>query len=174
MVQSAVADRVFTIGQHGGISMGLMFAAAGIGTGVGPICARFVTGDDQWRLRIVLVGGYLLGGLGVAISATLWSFPIMLLGAFIAGTGNGILWVFSTQLLLQLVDGEVRGRVFGTEFAMFTLASATGSAAVGWALDSQLGISGVLAGMSSLSLVPATAWGLWLVHRSRAACYRAR
>jgi MFS family permease len=167
VVQSAVAERVFPIGQQGGIAMGLMFAAAGIGTGVGPIVARYFTGDHQWRLRLALVLGYLLGGLGVAISSTLWSFPTMLVGAFIGGTGNGMLWVFSTQLLLQLVDDEVRGRVFGTEFAMFALGSAVSSAAVGIALDSQLGISGVLVGMAALSLVPATAWSVWLVFQRR-------
>ena len=166
VVQAAVADRVFPLGQQGGIAMGLMFAAAGVGTGVGPLAVRYFLGDTEWRLRWAIVGGYVVGGLGLLVSAQLSSLEIMIAGAFLAGLGNGILWVFSSQLLLQLVDATVRGRVFSTEFAMFTLASATGSAAVGAAIDTRLGISGVLTAMAVLSLVPATAWCLWLGSRS--------
>jgi MFS family permease len=165
VVQAAIAERVFPIGQQGGIAMGLMFATAGIGTGVGPLMMRYFTGDKEWRLRWAIILGYLAGGLGLAISALLLDFPTMLLGAFLAGLGNGIIWVFSTQLLLQLVDDTVRGRVFGTEFAMFALASAASSAIVGIGIDSSFGISGVLLCMAGMTLLPAAAWGLWLLSR---------
>ncbi len=65
----------------------------------------------------------------------------MLLGTALRGVGGGIIWVFSTQLLLQLVPGNVRGRVFATEFAFFNLLSALSSAAVGAALDSSFSVS---------------------------------
>ena len=162
VVQSFVAERVYPIGDQGGVAMGLMFACAGIGTGVGPLCLRLYTGDQQWRLRWAILAGYVLGGVGLLVSAQLISFTWMLGGAFVAGLGNGIVWVFSTQLLLHLVATSVRGRVFGTEFAILTLCSAAGSATVGLAIDTTLGISGVLTVMAALTLVPATAWGLWL------------
>ena len=162
VVQTAIADEVFPIGQQGGVAMGLLFALSGVGTGVGPLAMRCFTGDDERRLRWAIVSGYLLGGLGLIISAQLQSFEMMLWGAFLAGCGNGILWVFSTQLLLQRVPAEVRGRVFATEFAMFTLASAIGAATVGLAIDTHLGISGVLTAMAAFALVPAAAWSLWL------------
>ena len=168
VVQAAAAERYFPIGQQGGIAMGLMFAAAGVGTGVGPLAIRyFFAGDDQWRLRWSILGGYAVGALGLVVSAPLSSFEMMIVGSFLAGMGNGILWVFSSQLLLRLVETSVRGRVFGTEFAMFTLASATGSAAVGLAIDTTLGLSGVLTVMAALTLIPAAAWCLWLISRRR-------
>ncbi len=168
VVQATVAEDIFPIGQAGGISMGLMFAFAGMGTGLGPLAMRCITGDDEWRLRWAIGSGYLFGSLGLALSAPLFNFPMMLLGALLAGIGNGILWVFSTQLLLQLVDSSVRGRVFGSEFAMFALASAIGSATVGLAIDSALGISGVLTLMAGLALLPAIAWCGWLLRPRRA------
>ncbi len=168
VVQASVAKEIFPMGREAGLSMGLMFALAGIGTGLGPLAMRFLTGDDEWRLRWAIVSGYLLGGLGLAISATLLNFPTMLWGAFLAGAGNGILWVFSTQLLLQCVAPEVRGRVFGTEFAMFALASATGSAVVGFALDTSLETASILSVMAWLALPPAVAWCLWLLGLRRA------
>jgi hypothetical protein len=45
---------------------------------------------------------------------------------------------------------------------MFTLASALGSAVVGVAIDTPLGISGTLAVLAALTLVPAAAWTVWL------------
>ncbi len=165
VVQAATAERVFPIGAQGGISMGLLFAASGVGTGVGPLLARLLTGDRPRRLRGALVAGYAIGAAGLLLAADLSSLAQVLAGAFLAGIGNGLLWVFSTQLLLQSVEASVRGRVFGTEFAMFTLASAIGSATVGVAIDTPLGISGTLGVMAGLALVPATAWILWLVFR---------
>jgi MFS family permease len=167
VVQVSLAERVFPMGDQSSITMGLLFAASGVGTGIGPLTVRYFTGDAPARLRWAIVGGYLTGAIGLIVSAQLFSFPIMLVGAFLAGLGNGVLWVFSTQLLMQAVPANVRGRVFGTEFAMFTLASAAGSAIVGVAIDSTLGISGVLTLMGLCAAFPAIGWSLWLMTRGR-------
>ncbi len=91
----------------------------------------------------------------------------MLAGTFFRAVGSGINWVFSTQLLLEALPGRVRGRVFATEFALFTLANATSSALGGVALDSTaLGISGLFWVMAALSGVPAVLWFAFL-QRSR-------
>jgi MFS family permease len=168
VVQAAVAEQVFPLGKQGSLAMGLMFAAAGVGTGIGPVATRWLTGDNPTRLRWAMLAGYLVGGVGVAVSAPLTSLPVMLAGSLLAGMGNGILWVFSTQLLLQQVDAAIRGRVFGTEFAMFALASAAGSATVGVAIDTRWGLTGVMTAMAGLSLLPAAAWTLWLLSRRSA------
>ena len=60
------------------------------------------------------------------------------------------------------VPGKVRGRVFATEFAIFTLLSTFGVTATGLALDSPLKVSEILAGMCVLTLVPAGLWRFWL------------
>ena len=78
------------------------------------------------------------------------------------GAGGGIIWVFSTQLLMQLVPNQVQGRVFSTEFAMFTLTSAIGAALAGAVLDSALGISGTIGWMAALTLVPGILWWFWM------------
>ena len=102
----------------------------------------------------------------MTVSAQLVNLETMVVGAFLAGVGNGILWVFSSQLLLQLVPKSVRGRVFATEFAFFTLASAAGSAVVGSAIDLPLGMHGLLTTMATLTLVPCLAWSFWLAYRA--------
>lgn len=163
VLQVAISQRIFIIGQEGGISLGLMYGIAGVGTGIGPIIARRFTGDRDRALRIAITLGYIISMFGMVIAAPLSNFGFVLMGILLRGIGGGIGWVFSTQLLLQLVPNRVRGRIFATEFAMFTLLSAGGAAAVGGAIDTPLGMSNVIWWMAGLILIPGALWVLWLI-----------
>ncbi|MDY6951900.1 MAG: MFS transporter, partial [Thermodesulfobacteriota bacterium] len=135
VVQVALAKRVFIIGKGGAISMGIMFAVVGLGTGIGPIVARRFTGDRDRLLRIAIGLSFVMTAVGVAIAATLSSFGAVLAGILLRGIGGGTIWVFSTQLLMELVPNHIQGRVFATEFALFTLAGAISAAISGWSID---------------------------------------
>lgn len=164
VVQVALAEQKFVLGEGGGTSLGILYAVAGIGTGLGPIVARRFTGDRENMLQIVLALSYGLTILGLIITAPLYNFGTVLFGSFLRASGSGINWVFSTQLLLQLLPDRVRGRVFSTEFAMLTLANALGAAAGGWALDNtSLDLSQMLWIMSLLTIVPGVLWTLWII-----------
>ncbi|MDX1688721.1 MAG: MFS transporter [Candidatus Promineifilaceae bacterium] len=166
VIQVRLAEQVFVIGEGGSTGLGLLYASVGVGTGVGPIIARRFTGDRGRALRVAIVAGYAITAAGLAIIGTLSSFGLVLLGTFLRGFGNGIGWVLSTQLLLQLLPDRVRGRVFSTEFAMFTLGNAAGAAVGGWAVDNPaLDVSNLLWLMAALTLVPGILWALWLFLR---------
>ena len=168
VIQLAIAERVFVIGEGGGTGLGILYATLGVGTGIGPILARRFSGDKDRSLRIAIAVSYGLASLGLLLMATLSNFGILLVGTTIRGIGGGIVWVFATQLLLQRVPDRVRGRVFSTEFAIFTLMSATGSAGGGWLLDnSGLGIPGLLRLMAGLVLIPGALWVLWNLARRK-------
>jgi hypothetical protein len=79
-----------------------------------------------------------------------------------------MMWVFSTHLLLQLAPDRVRGRIFSTEFALFTLFNAMGTAAGGWLLDTlSIPIALALWGTSGLTLAIGGLWiGLGLLETS--------
>ena len=65
-------------------------------------------------------------------------------------------------LLLAGEPDQVRGRVFATEFDMFTLASAISAGAVGWGLDNlSAGLSGVIWWMAILGVIPGVLWSIW-------------
>jgi len=163
VLQVVLAEQVFVIGEGGGTSLGLMYAIAGVGTGLGPIVARRFTGDRDRPLRIALVISYAIAALGLALMAPLSGFGLVLFGTLLRAVGGGIGWVFATQLLLQLVPNQFRGRVFSTEFALFTLMNAVGTAVGGWALDSSaVGLSELLSAMAVLTLVPGVLWALWI------------
>ena len=166
VVQIEIAKDHFVIGIGGAISLGLMYCVNGIGSGIGPILARRWTGDRDQPLRISISLGYLIGTLGFAIVTPLFGLVEVLIGGFIRSIGGGIAWVFSTQLLLQRAPNEIRGRIFGTEFALFTLMGGISTAIVGALLD-QFHIRTILWGMAGLPLIPAVLWWLWQRHYNR-------
>lgn len=165
IIQVKLSETTYVIGEGGGISLGLFFGVAGIGTGLGPIMARWITGDEDKPMRWGIAISWIISGIGMWIVSTLGTFPMVLFGTFLRGFGGGIIWVFSTQLLLQNVDGEMRGRVFASEYMVFTLMSAAGAAAVGWAIDGSLAIETVMRIMGTLVFVPAILWTLWNLMR---------
>ena len=169
VVMVAIAQQVFIIGDGGGIGMGLLFGLAGVGSGIGPILARRLTGDDGPTLKKAIAVGYLISVLGSAATASLFNLPLVLLATIVRAIGGGIIWVFSTQLLLQGVPGRVHGRVFASEFMFFYLGSALASSVVGAALDSNLSISAIIWWMTGLSVIPMALWTLSVMRGKREA-----
>lgn len=164
VVSVAIAREVFVLGEGGALGLGLMYAAAGIGTGFGPIVGRYFVGDELPALRWSIALGYGLAVLGLLIVATMHSLSIVLLGIFVRASGSGLLWVFSTQILLQTVAPQVRGRVFSTEIALSMLMSAVGASFGGYYLQ-WLGIAGSVQWMAVLTVAPGILWVGWLLWR---------
>ena len=163
-----IAKNYFVIGVGGAFSLGMMYCMNGVGSGVGPIFARHWTGDRDKPLRTSISIGYVIGAIGIAIMAPVSNFGTVLFGGFVRSIGGGITWVFSTQLLLQRAPNEIRGRIFGTEFAFFTLMGGASSLIIGALLD-QFQIQMILWGMAALNIIPALLWWLWQRHYSRTA-----
>jgi MFS family permease len=161
IIQVSLASQIFVIGEGGSTSLGILYAVMGVGTGSGPILARIVTRDRENLLRRAIALGYLISAFGLLVTSTLASFPLVLFGGLLRGIGGSIGWVFSTQLLLQLVPNRIRGRVFSTEYALLTLANAIGAGLGGWALDSlNISIPHMLWGMLILTLILGVFWSL--------------
>jgi MFS family permease len=164
VVQVVIAERVFVIGEGGSTSLGIQYAVAGIGTGLGPILARRFSGDQDTALRRMLLWAWALSVLGILITASMASFGLVLIGQTLRAVGTGINWVFTTQLLLQKLPDGVRGRVFSTEFALFSLASAIAAYLGGWLFDTAgMDIQWVLWLMALASALCGAIWLLWLL-----------
>jgi MFS family permease len=126
--------------------------------------ARRWTGDRPYALRVAIAVGFAMLAIGIAVAASLVSFWVVLTGLFLRGIGGGIVWVFSSQLLMQVVPDAIRGRIFATEFALFTLMGAVSAALSGWAIDlPTIGIAGTLWWMVVLCLMPALGWTLYVL-----------
>lgn len=104
----------------GSIGLGLLYAARGFGTGVGPIIGRRLFKDQKdW----VMVIGFSILTTGLMYMVVGWSTSIilMVLFVFLAHSASGANWVMSTILLQQRTTDTFRGRIFSTEWLLFTV-----------------------------------------------------
>ena len=143
------ASQVFTL-DLGGLSERLRFADAtaatlgaiffmtGLGTGLGPIVMRRIMGDRPRRIMLGISIGFIILALGIFGLSKAPTFPIYLLATLTRTIGSGTIWVFSAALLQMAVPDGFRGRVFATEFAMFTLTQSISIFAAGAMLDAGL------------------------------------
>ena len=165
VVEIPLAERIFPFMGNGALTLGILYACTGIGTGIGPLLMRRWLGDSkpaQMRAIQIGFGALALGILGLALAPSL---PWVLGATVVRAVGSGGVWVFSTVLLQQLLPDHVRGRVFAFEFAALTFTQAIGTLWAGYATD-QLGLSVqqicLIAGIAGIAT-----WALWLIFQTR-------
>ncbi|HEY9503868.1 MAG TPA: MFS transporter [Pyrinomonadaceae bacterium] len=154
-------ERIFPVGKSAATGIGVLFAARGIGTAVGPIMARRIAGDGDNRMESSIGIAFIIGGIFYIAfgNATGFVFALIVLG--IAHCGGSILWVFSTILLQRAVDDSFRGRVFAAELALLTLTMAASNYATGESLDRFLySPRTVTTAIGIFFLLPGVAWFL--------------
>ena len=152
-------ERIFPVGTSAATGIGVLFAARGIGTAVGPIVARRVAGEGKKRMLNAIGISFLIGGLGYIAFGSTPSFIVALIVLGLAHTGGSILWVFSTVLLQRDVEDGFRGRVFAAELALLTLTMAASNYITGELLDRfNLSPRLVTVGIGILFLIPGFVW----------------
>lgn len=170
VLEVPLAEQVFPLAGNGTLTLGLLYAAVGIGTGFGPLFLRARMGDSRPAMLQAITIGFvclLTGILGLALAPAL---PWMLAATTVRGLGSGSIWVFSTVILQQLLPDEVRGRVFAFEFAALTLAQSASTLWVGYAYDGlALSVQQLLLTIFFAGMVVALIWGaFYLAMRGRA------
>jgi hypothetical protein len=154
-------ERIFPVGKNAATGIGVLFAARGIGTAVGPIVARRAAGEGKKRMENSIGIAFLIGGAFYIAFGASASFIIALVVLGIAHTGGSILWVFSTVLLQRTVVDSFRGRVFAAELALLTLTMAASNYVTGELLDRfQISPRLVTIGIGAFFLLPGIIWFL--------------
>ena len=151
--------RIFPVGKDPATGIGILYAARGIGTAIGPIVARRITGEGKQRMQTSIGIAFLIGAAFYMAFGWAASFVVALIVLGLAHTGGSILWVFSTVLLQRGVADNFRGRVFAAELALLTLTMAISNYATGELLD-RFGWSprAVAIGIGALFVIPGVAW----------------
>jgi MFS family permease len=152
-------EKVFPMGKSAATGIGVLFAARGIGTAVGPIVARRISGEGTKGMQNSIGIAFLIGGIFYVAFGAATSFAVALIVLGIAHTGGSILWVFSTVLLQRGVEDNFRGRVFAAELALLTLTMAVSNYFTGELLDRFRFSPRIVAiGIGAFFLLPALAW----------------
>ncbi len=126
---------VFPLGVDGALSIGLLYAARGVGAGIGPLLAQRWGGESVRFLRRAIGPSFVFTAAGyVLFSRSPWLWLAMC-AVMLAHIGGSIQWVFSTTLLQMSVPNQLLGRVFAAELALMTLTSSISNYTIGVAAD---------------------------------------
>jgi hypothetical protein len=136
VIAATLAAGAFSLGggSEGG-ALGLMLAAMGIGTILGPpVGNKFHQGASP-ALRWGIAAGYAAIALSwLLIGMSPW-LGLTLVAFVIRGVGGSLNWVYSDVLIQRHVPNEFRGRVFSLNLAFFMLVVSLSTLATGFLLD---------------------------------------
>lgn len=128
-------EKIFPVGGRAATGIGVLYAARGIGTALGPIAARRTGGETHQGMQTAIGISFLIGGVFYIAFGSATNFALALVALLCAHMGGSVLWVYSTTLLQSSVEDEFRGRVFAAELALLTLALAVSNYVTGEMLD---------------------------------------
>lgn len=153
-----------SIEDGGTATLGLIYVASGLGTGLGPLLMRRWLGDATKRLMIGISVGFSLNAIGIFMLGLVNTLPAYLGATFVRTFGTGTIWVFSAVLLQVMVPDKVKGRVFGFEFAALTLTQSLSVLAAGYTQDTLAWpLNQITITFGSLGVIVFTLWVLFFL-----------
>jgi MFS family permease len=135
LLLTVFGQRVFPLAGGAAAGIGVLYAARGVGAGLGPVALRWILGQQPRTLRRAIGPAFFTVGLFYVALAGAPTLALAALAVLCAHIGGSILWVFSTVLLQMEVPDRFRGRVFAAELAFVTLITSLSSYCTALALD---------------------------------------
>ena len=145
--------------QAGVMGMGILYMTRGLGAMLGPLLARRFVGETPAAMERALSLAFFISAsfhLTFAYMPTLWLAAAALC---LAAMAANVLWVFSSTLLQLSVPDAYRGRVFATDFALFTIVMSVSTFMTGWCLDHSVATPRTLAAiLGGVLFLPGLLW----------------
>jgi hypothetical protein len=160
-----MGERIFTLSGHSltpqraaMFTMSLLMGSRGVGALLGPLLFTPWAGQNQVRLRQLILFGYLMGGIGYALLGAAPGLALACAAVMFAHMGGSNVWVSSTTLLQLNTQDRFRGRVFSADlgFAMLVLASAAWGG--GQVIDHGISPRALAVAAGMTLMLPALAW----------------
>jgi MFS family permease len=156
------AAQIFVYGEDGALTLGILYAAAGLGAILGPIVANVFSDDSIRMLQNGIAVGFVLVAIGWLLFGWAPLLPLAVVAMFIRHMGGSINWTYSSVVLQMRVPNQFLGRVFAFDFALFTLAMAVSVWLSGIILDKTAVTPRTLSYLLAIgSLIPLLPW-IWL------------
>jgi MFS family permease len=151
------------------IGIGWLYAARGLGTGLGPIIMRTTAPARRHWPRLI---GFGIAFTGVAylLIAQLTGLWVLVVLVTLAHSTSGANWVASTVLLQERTADRFRGRVFATEWLTLTLVDSAAIVTASLLLEKAvLTLRQGIAAFALLQILTGTVWLLTIARREAAA-----
>ena len=144
------------------LGMSILLGGRGLGALVGPLISARWAGQNDHRLRLGILFGYLTIALGYGLIGVSHSVWIAAACAMLAHAGGSTVWVFSTTLLQLRTEDRFRGRVFSADLGLASFTFATTAYLCGHFLDLGISARTMAVGTGFFMLIPAAllAWVL--------------
>ncbi|MEP6985880.1 MAG: MFS transporter [Chloroflexota bacterium] len=158
------ATQRFVIGENGTGSLGIMYAAFGLGAVLGPIILNRFNADSIRIMRRYISIGYVCITLGWFFFGGAPTLFIAALGLLVKAMGSSVYWTYSSVILQKTVPDKFLGRLFALDSAGFQLASVVSIIITGWLLDrlKDIPVQNFVIGTGIVSLIPLIVWTLAL------------
>lgn len=127
--------QIFPIGRDGAASIGLLYAARGLGALIGPLIAGVITSGAPRTMRQAISVAFFVSTAFYLLFAYAPVLAVALICVVGAHSGGSIQWVFSTTLLQMTVPDRFLGRVFALEMALLTLTMSVSTFVTGLGVD---------------------------------------
>jgi MFS family permease len=152
-------ERVFPVSGHGALAAGLLYAARGVGAGIGPLLGdRLTLGLEGRMWRSISIGFFLVATSYLAFSQAP-NLALAAMAILCAHIGGSNVWVMTTTLLQLNTTDRFRGRVFALDIGMNMLAVAASNYLIGVGLDTWKFSPRQLAGALGVTLIlPGLLW----------------
>ena len=151
--------QIFPIGRDGAASIGLLYAARGLGALIGPMIAGVITSGEPRTMRKAISIAFFVSAAFYLLIAHSPVLAVALICVMGAHSGGSIQWVFSTTLLQMTVPDRFLGRVFALEMAVLTLTMSISTYVTGWGVDYPgLGARRMATILGLAFMVPGVAW----------------
>ena len=142
------------------LGMSILLGGRGLGALVGPLVAARWAGQNDRRLRLGILYGYLTVAFGYGMLGASRNVWMAASCAMLAHMGGSTVWVFSTTLLQLHTEDRFRGRVFAANLGLGSLTFAVTAYLAGRFLDAGISARVVAIATGILMLIPSAilAW----------------
>jgi Major Facilitator Superfamily len=179
VIFTVLGAREFAVHGHGidaaggaMLGMSILLGGRGLGALVGPLISARWAGQNDGRLRLGILFGYLTIAIGYGVLGASRSVWMAAVCAMLAHMGGSTVWVFSTTLLQLHTEDRFRGRVFAADLGLGSLTFAVTAYAAGRFLDAGISARTVATSTGVAMLIPAAILA-WALHSGRSDAARA-
>ncbi|PYV25544.1 MAG: MFS transporter [Acidobacteria bacterium] len=152
-------ERVFPVAGHGALAVGLLYAARGVGAGIGPLVGDRASAGIEHRMWKVIGIGFFIMSISYVTLSRAPNLALAALCVLCAHAGGSNVWVMSTTLLQVNVPDRFRGRVFAVDLGLLMLMVSGSNYLIGVGLDTwKLSARQLAAALGGALLLPGLAW----------------
>ncbi|MBI1278157.1 MAG: MFS transporter [Anaerolineaceae bacterium] len=156
----AYGTALFVVGKNGTGSLGLLYAAFGLGALLGPaLLNRYSNGQVMTMRRLMIIGfaWVTLGWFLLGLAPSLWFAALALV---VRAMGGSTTWTYSSTVIQMSTENAYLGRIFSLDWAAYYFAVTVSTLVTGRVLDAvgSMHAPEIALVTGVLSLIPLVGW----------------